>query len=188
VARHRPDRRDARDVTHGRYENWTALVDARRYVRTSLQSALAFRAYGYVSEGVRPRAVQVGGSWLLRGYPMYSLVNPVSGTHAWIANAEWRFPITNFVTVGFPFGAIRFPQVQGAFFNDLGQAWYDEAYSSRVLGSAGMGFRTAILPGLVLRLDVGNRYTPNPGASPLPGRDPGFYRGRFVDFFFGYNY
>ena len=176
------------DVTHGRYENWTALVDARRYVRTSLQSALAFRAYGYVSEGVRPRAVQVGGSWLLRGYPMYSLVNPVSGTHAWIANAEWRFPITNFVTVGFPFGAIRFPQVQGAFFNDLGQAWYDEAYSPRVLGSAGMGFRTAILPGLVLRLDVGNRYTPNPGASPLAGRDPGFYRGRFVDFFFGYNY
>ena len=176
------------DVTHGRYENWSAHLDARRYVRTSLQSALAFRAFGYVSEGLRPRAVQVGGSWLLRGYPMYSISNPVSGTHAWVANGEWRFPITNFVTVGFPFGSIRFPQVQGAVFNDFGQAWYESAYSSRVLGSYGAGFRTALVPGLVLRLDVGNRYSPNPGAAPLPGTSPSFYRGRFVDFFFGYNY
>lgn len=176
------------DMTHGRFENWVGLVDARRYLRTSLQSALAFRLYGYVSEGTRPRAVQVGGSWLLRGYPMYSFDNPVSGTHAWVTNGEWRFPITNFVTVGFPFGSIRFPQVQGAVFNDFGQAWYDRDYSPRVLGSAGVGFRTAIIPGLVLRLDLGNRYSPNPDARALAGSSPGFYRGRFVDFFFGYNY
>jgi hypothetical protein len=176
------------DLTHGRFENWTGLVDARRYVRTSLQSALAFRAYGYVSEGVRPRAIQIGGTWLLRGYPLFSFDNPVSGTHAWVANAEWRVPITNFVTVGFPFGAIRFPQVQGALFNDFGQAWYDRAYSPRVLGSAGLGLRTAIVPGLVLRMDIGNRYSPNPGARGIPGMTSSYYRGRFVDFFFGYNY
>lgn len=176
------------DVTHGRFENWTGLVDARRYVRTSLQSALAFRAYGYLSEGVRPRAIQIGGTWLLRGYPLFSFDNPVSGTKAWVANAEWRVPLTNFVTVGFPFGAIRFPQVQGAVFNDLGQAWYDRAYEPRVLGSAGLGFRSAIIPGLVLRLDVGTRYSPNPDARGVPGINPAFYRGHFVDFFFGYNY
>lgn len=176
------------DVTHGRFENWTGLLDARRYVRTSLQSALAFRAYGYVSEGVRPRAIQIGGTWLLRGYPLFSFDNPVSGTHAWVANAEWRVPITNFVTIGFPFGAIRFPQVQGAIFNDFGQAWYDRAYAPRVLGSAGVGFRTAIVPGLVLRMDVGKRYSPNPGARGIAGTTSSFYEGRFVDFFFGYNY
>jgi WD40-like Beta Propeller Repeat len=176
------------DVTHGRFENWTGLLDARRYLRTSLQSAFALRAYGYVSEGVRPRAIQIGGTWLLRGYPLFSFDNPVSGTHAWVANAEWRVPITNFVTVGFPFGAVRFPQVQGAVFNDFGQAWYNREYAPRVLGSAGVGFRTAIIPGLVLRLDVGSRWTPNPGARGIPGTTDSFYRGRFVDFFFGYNY
>jgi hypothetical protein len=176
------------DVTHGRFENWTGLLDARRYLRTSLQSALAFRAYGYVSEGVRPRAIQIGGTWLLRGYPLFSFDNPVSGTHAWVANAEWRVPVTNFVTIGFPFGAIRFPQVQGALFNDFGQAWYDGAYAPRVLGSAGVGFRTAIVPGLVLRIDVGRRYSPNPSARGISGTTSSFYQGRFVDFFFGYNY
>lgn len=176
------------DMTHGRFENWTGLVDARRYVRTSLQSALAFRAYGYVSEGVRPRAIQIGGTWLLRGYPLFSFDNPVSGTKAWVANAEWRVPLTNFVTIGFPFGAIRFPQIQGALFNDFGQAWYDGGYAPRVLGSTGVGFRTAIIPGLVFRLDVGGRYSPNPDARGVAGTSSGFYRGRFVDFFFGYNY
>lgn len=176
------------DVTHGTFENWTGLLDARRYIRTSMQSALALRAYGYVSDGVRPRAIQIGGTWLLRGYPQFSYENPVSGTHAWVANAEWRVPITNFVTIGFPFGAIRFPQVQAAAFNDFGQAWYDHGYTARVLGSAGFSFRSAIVPGLVLRLDVGNRYSPNSSAPGIPGASEGYYRGHFVDFFFGYNY
>jgi hemolysin activation/secretion protein len=171
------------DITHGVFENWIGTGDVRKYVRTSQQSAFAFRTFGYVSQGTRPRAIQVGGSWLLRGYPRFGS-NPVSGTHAWVFNSEWRFPITNFVTFGFPFGSIRFPQVQGAFFGDLGQAWYQGNYDSRVLGAAGVGFRMALLPGLVLRLDVGRRYS---FAAPR-GEPSDFYRQRFVDLFIGYDY
>ena len=84
--------------------------------------------------------------------------------------------------------AFRPVTLQGAIFNDFGQAWYNRAYVPRVLGSAGIGFRTAIVSGLVLRLDVGNRYSPNPSARGIAGTTDAFYRGRFVDFFFGYDY
>ena len=171
------------DVSHGAVESWLGTADIRRYVRTSQQSAFAFRAYGYVSEGNRPRAITIGGSWLLRGYPQFSL----AGNKAWVGNAEWRFPITNFVTVGFPFGAIRFPQLQGAFFTDAGQSWYSGRYDPRVVGSAGLGLRTAIIPGLVLRFDMGRRGVLGQGSADSRIPDDFFRRG-FADFFFGYNF
>ena len=85
------------------------------------------------------------------------------------------------MTVGFPFGPFRFPELQGAFFNDLAQRWSEGEYDERVLGSAGVGFRMPIVPGIVLRLDVGRRYTLN-GSYGEPGSR------RFVVFFFGYDY
>ena len=168
------------DLTHGVFENWVGMADVRRYLRTSQQSAVAMRAFLYASEGTRPRAVQLGGSWMLRGYPRFM----VDGTRAWLASSEWRFPVANYVALGFPFGAFRLPQVQGAFFGDLGQAWYESLYDSRVLGSAGVGFRMALLPGMVLRLDVGRRFSLNAPA----GDDHIFYHRRFADFFFGHNF
>ena len=95
-------------------------------------------------------------------------------------NTEWRFPITDFVTIGFPFGPVRFPEVQGAVFNDFAQNWDEGFYQDHVLGSAGLGFRMPLIPGIVLRLDVGRRYT----IHRLSG-DPA--SARFVDFFFGYD-
>ena len=168
------------DITHGVFENWIGSVDVRRYFRTSLQSAFAVRALGYASEGVRPRAISIGGTWYLRGYPRYG--GAATGTRAWLLNSEWRFPITNFVTIGFPFGAVRFPQVQGALFADAGQAWRKSQYDERVMGSAGIGFRVGLVPGLVLRWDVGRRYSIN------GDQDDPDYKSRFVNFFFGYNY
>ena len=169
------------DISHGVFENWVGSADYRRYFRTSMQSAFAVRAYGYASEGTRPRAVAIGGSWLLRGYPRFSQ----AGTRAWLANSEWRFPITNFVAMGFPFGTIRLPEVQGAFFADAGQAWEGRAYTERILGSAGIGFRTPIIPGFVFRLDVGRRFSLN---GPRDDTRAPYYRRRFMDFFFGFNY
>ena len=170
------------DVTHGAFENWLGQVDIRRYVRTSQQAAVALRALGYVSEGSRPRAIQMAGSWMLRGYPRYSL----SGTHAWLANAEWRFPIANFVTFGFPFGAVRFPPLRGALFVDAGQAWNRGEYDERVLGAAGVGFRMSLVPGFVLRVDVGRRYSF--AAAHESEADRAYFKRRFVDLFFGYDY
>ena len=168
------------DVTHGVFENWVGMNDVRKYIRTSSQSAFALRAFGYVSEGTRPRAAQIGGTWMLRGYPRFT----VTGTRAWLFNSEWRFPITNFVTLGFPFGAVRFPQVQGAFFGDLAQAWNKDFYDRRILGSYGLGFRMGLLPGLVLRLDLAQRFSIENNS---PYQNP-FSERRFVDFYFGYNY
>jgi hemolysin activation/secretion protein len=170
------------DVTHGAFENWLGQVDVRRYVRTSQQAAIAVRALGYVSEGSRPRAIQMAGSWMLRGYPRYSL----SGTHAWLANVEWRFPIANYVTFGFPFGAVRFPPLRGALFVDAGQAWNRGEYDERVLGSAGVGFRMSLVPGFVLRVDVGRRYSF--AAAQESDADRAYFKRRFVDLFFGYDY
>ncbi|MDQ3697169.1 MAG: hypothetical protein M3373_03980 [Gemmatimonadota bacterium] len=168
------------DVSHAAFENWTGQLDVRKYIRTSEQAAVAVRAFGYVSEGTRPRAVQIAGSWMLRGYPRFS----ISGTRAWLANTEWRFPITHFVAVGFPFGVVSFPAVQGAVFADAGQAWAGSPGGRPLLGSAGVGFRMAVVPGLVLRADVGRRFSPN-GAEEIPSD---FFRRRFVELFIGYNY
>lgn len=169
------------DISNAAFENWTGTIDFRRYFRTTMQSALAVRGFLYTSQGTRPRAVQLAGSWMLRGYPRYS----ISGTRVWLANTEWRFPITNYVTLGFPFGAIRFPQIQGAFFADAGQAWIRGDYDQRILGSAGVGFRMALLPGLVLRTDIGRRWSLR-GPEGDPNAEA--YRRRFVDVFIGYNY
>ncbi len=169
------------DLSHGTFENWVGLADARQYVRTTLQSALAFRGFAYYSEGTRPRATTIGGMWLLRGYPRFT----VDGTRAWVLNNEFRFPIANFVALGLPVGALRFPSVQGAFFSDYGQAWYSGSYDQRVLGAWGLAFRMPLVPGFVLRLDLGRRFA----IGGDPALNSAEFGGRhFVDFFFGYDY
>jgi len=171
------------DLTNGRFDSWLVSVDVRKYLRTSLHSALALRVEGYASGGERPRHVGIGGPWGLRGYPPNGYV---SGTYAWLANAEFRFPLTDFLTIGFPFGAARFPGVQAALFLDYGRAWSDQTVRRGVLGSSGLGLRMPIGPPLVLRLDLGYRLgTTELGFYGLPAAAR---NRRFVDFFFGYNY
>jgi hypothetical protein len=171
------------DLSHGRFDSWLVSGDYRKYLRISLHSALAVRLQGYASGGERPRRVNIGGSWGLRGYPRYGYV---AGTSAWLFNAEYRFPITDFLTIGFPFGAARFPGVQGALFLDYGRAWSDATTRRGVLGSSGLGLRMPIGPPLVLRLDIGYRFhSGDLGAYSLPRGSNGT---KFVDFFFGFNY
>lgn len=171
------------DVNHGRFDAFVFSGDARRYFRTSRRSAVAVRALGYWTGGERPRLINIGGSWGLRGYPYFGYV---SGTRAWLVSAEWRFPIADYLTFGFPFGAAQFPGVQGAVFTDLGRAWTPTLTQRGTLGSWGLGLRMPIAAPLVLRLDLGYRYHRGDLASyGLPSRDRG---GRFVDFFFGFNY
>src|SRR6267378_1681221 len=171
------------DVSHGRFDTWLVAADYRRYFRTSLRSALAVRLLGYYAGGERPRRVNIGGSWGLRGYPRYGYV---AGTRAWLLNSEWRFPITDFLSIGFPFGVARFPGVQGALFCDLGSANTATSLDRGTLGSTGLGLRMSLGAPLVLRLDLGYRFH----AGDISGYAlPSGSRGsRFVDFFFGFNY
>ena len=171
------------DVTHGRFDSWVAFGDYRRYLRTSLRSGFAFRAMGYYGGGERPRETSIGGSWGIRGYPYYAYV---AGTRAWMVNLEWRFPLTDYLDLGFPFGPIRIPGVQGALFSDLGRAWSDLTTGRGALGAAGLSLRMPLGPAFVLRLDMGYRFSDgNTDLYSLPSN----YRGpRFVDLFFGFNY
>jgi hypothetical protein len=171
------------DLSHGRFDSWLLSADIRKYFRVSMNSALAVRLQGYTSGGERPRRINIGGSWGLRGYPRYGYV---AGTRAWLVNAEYRFPITDFLTIGFPFGAARFPGVQGALFLDYGRAWSRITTDRDVLGSTGLGLRMPIGPPLVLRLDIGYRL----GSTSLDAYGLSTRSGsrRFVDFFFGFNY
>jgi WD40 repeat protein len=171
------------DISHGRFDTWVLSADYRRYFRTSLHSAFAVRLLGYYAGGERPRRVNIGGSWGLRGYPRYGYV---AGTRAWLFNSEWRFPIADFLAFGFPFGVVRFPGVQGALFLDLGKAVTATTAARGALGSTGLGLRMSLAAPLVLRLDLGYRF--HSGAVDgysLPARSRG---SRFVDFFFGFNY
>ncbi|MEK7667016.1 MAG: hypothetical protein AAB409_00010, partial [Gemmatimonadota bacterium] len=171
------------DLDKGRFDSWVVAADARRYLRTGLQTALALRGYAYFSGGARPQRVSIGGSYALRGYPRFAYV---SGNRAVLANAEWRFPLTDFLSVGFPFGEVRFPGVQGAVFADLGRAWSRMLDERGYLGAYGLGLRMSLGAPLVLRLDVGRRY--GFGDRRSYGLPVDFRGRRFVDFWFGYNY
>jgi len=171
------------DISHGRFDTWLVAGDWRRYFRTSLRSAFALRGLGYYAGGDRPRPINIGGSWAVRGYPIYGYI---AGTRAWLVNTEWRFPIVEFLSFGFPFGVARFPGIQGALFTDAGRAWSAVSSERGTVGSAGLGLRMPIGPPLVLRLDLGYRF--HWGALDgyaLPSDSRGT---RFVDFFFGFNY
>jgi hemolysin activation/secretion protein len=173
----------ANDVNHGRFDSYVFSGDYRHYFRTTRRSAVAVRTLGYWTGGDRPRLTNIGGSWGLRGYPYFGYV---SGTRAWLLSAEWRFPITDYLSLGFPFGTTELPGIQGALFTDLGRAWTPTTPQRGTLGSWGLGLRLPLADVLVLRLDMGYRYHRGDiGSYNLPVRDRS---PRFVDLFFGFNY
>ena len=169
------------DLANARFDSWLATLDARRYIRTGYQSALALRTFAFLSGGERPQRVAIGGSLALRGYPRFSYV---SGNNAVMLNTEWRFPITDYLSLGFPWGEWRFPGIQGALFTDFGRAWTSGAPMVGWLGSYGVGWRMSLGYPFVLRLDLGWRFGSVNGYQ-LPFN----YTGRhFVEFWFGVNY
>jgi hypothetical protein len=171
------------DLRNGRFDSYLLAADLRRYLRTGYRTALALRGYAYLSGGERPRRISLGGSYALRGYPRFQFV---AGNRALMANAEWRFPITDYLSIGFPFGEWRFPGVQGAFFGDLGRVWSERTTARGFLGAYGLGLRMSLGPPLVLRLDLGWRYGNGPGSNYSLPSD--YQKRRFADFWFGFNY
>lgn len=169
------------DLSAARAENYIVRADLRRYFRTGLRSAYAVRVFAYFSDGAIPGRIALGGTHSLRLYPRFGLF----GSRAWLINQEWRFPLTNRITIGFPFGDLTFPSVQSALFVDLAQIWLEGQEPSGVWGSWGTSFRMPLGAPLVLRLDVGRRFT----LGDLPtGSFLNRFGGTKVDFFFGYNY
>ena len=165
-------------------ENFVLLADYRRYFRTSLYTAYAVRGFAFWSDGAIPGRAVLGGTWMLRGYPRFSL----AGSRVWLVNQEWRFPVLDGLSLAFPVGTLRLPGVQGALFADIGSSWLEnQAGSGGAWGSYGVGFRSSLGPPLVLRLDVGRRFRTGAPPPVIFGGGKGF-NDTFVDFFFGFNY
>ncbi|MGH7702310.1 MAG: hypothetical protein ACREMO_04415, partial [Gemmatimonadales bacterium] len=171
------------DFSNARFDSYSLSGDWRYYHRLGRRSAYAIRTLGFYSGGDRPTRINIGGTTALRGYPYYGFI---VGSKAYMFNQELRFPLLDYLTLGFPVGDVRFPEVQGAFFLDLGKAWFDRDERRALLGSWGVSFRWPLGPLAVLRLDWGRRFSDNNfqgyGLSP-DQRDRSF-----LSVFFGYNY
>ena len=170
------------DLQNARFDSWVMSADLRRYLRTGQQTALGLRAFGYITGGERPQRIALGGSYGLRGDPRYTYV---SGTRAWMLNAEWRFPLTDYLSFGLPMGELRFPGVQGALFADIGGIGTPgEGQGGAAIGAWGFSFRMGVGFPLVLRLDTGWRY----GATERYALPLDYRRSHFVAVWFGFNY
>jgi hypothetical protein len=171
------------DFSNGRFDSYVLSADWRRYLRLTGRTSIALRAFGFYSDGDRPRRVNIGGTLGLRGYPLFGYI---VGSKAYMLNQELRLPLLEHLTFGTPVGDLRFPGVQSALFLDIGKAWFARPSDRATLGSYGASFRMALAPLLVLRLDIGRRFSNGDFAGY--SLDESRRQARFVSFFFGYNY
>jgi Tol biopolymer transport system component len=122
----------------------TVLGDARKYYKMGINYSFAFRITGGASFGRNPEAFYLGGidNWLnrsfkngvirdglddiyfgnfitpLRGLDYYGL----QGTRFTAANFEFRFPMVQYLLLGWPL-PLGFQNIRGAGFFDIGTAW-----------------------------------------------------------------
>jgi outer membrane protein assembly factor BamA len=170
------------DILYSNVNYVTFAADVRHYLRIARGLTFASRAMARVNDGREARLWFMGGSWDLRGFPIFD----VRGKKMWFTSHELRFPILRqpslYIPILAPFGIAN---LRGALFFDAAHAWNDgyddkraQIYAGETLGSAGLGFRLNLFGGFVLRYDIGYRF-----------RD-GFSRHdkRFKQFFFGFDF
>ena len=141
------------DLKFSNVNYYTIMADYRQYFRLSMRSAYAIRIMYLKNEGREARRFYIGGSWDMRGYPLWS----IRGLQIAFISQELRFPFIDLVGIRFPFGSIGFNSIRGALFVDAGKPWtshFDEI-SPDLLGSFGFGLRMRLIGYLVLRLDFG---------------------------------
>ncbi|MGA9121643.1 MAG: BamA/TamA family outer membrane protein [Bacteroidota bacterium] len=143
------------DVQYSNVDYVSIIADYRQYFRLSTRSAFATRLWLFYNHGKESRQFVMGGSWDLRGYPLWSL----HGEKLWLISNELRFPFIDQLAVRFPFGSLGFWGIRGALFFDAGAAW-DNQYT-QTLGSMGAGLRLNLGGVLVLRFDTGKRIENN---------------------------
>jgi len=161
------------DIQYSNVNYYSIIADYRNYLRLATRSALASRLWLFYNDGKESRRFVMGGSWDLRGWPLWSL----RGQKLWLTSQELRFPFIDQFAVQFPFGGISFWSIRGALFVDAGSAW-DNQYT-QTYGSIGGGLRMNLGGVLVLRYDVGKRIEDN--FTSIQG-------GLFTQFFFGWDF
>ncbi len=176
------------DVRYSNESFYSVGADVRNYIR--LSDNVTFASWGLVRANVgrRARLNLIGGSWSLRGFPFLR----VRGSKLWFTSHELRFPVLRRPPL--------FPVIEGlrgALFADAAHNWTDgyndvfrdpdyalvgvgeELLVGTTKGSVGAGLRANLLGALVIRYDVGYRFTDGLQWSE---RKP------FGQFFFGYDF
>ncbi len=97
------------------------MFDLRRYLNLRQRYVLAARAIGAVSRGEDPQYFGLGGPYTLRGYPY----GEFRGTRAALLNVELRYPLIEYLSLGFPL-PLTLGGVRGALFFDAGAAWSED--------------------------------------------------------------
>lgn len=162
-----------RDIKFSNINYFSAIADYRTYFRLSYSMALALRMSLYYNKGREARRYFMGGSWDLRGYPLWS----IRGEKMWITSLELRFPLIDQLQIKFPIVDLGFFGIRGALFFDAGSAW-DKEYKT-TYGSIGTGIRFNLFNVIVFRYDIGKKIENN--FSDLQ-------KGLFYQFFFGWDF
>ena len=170
------------DIQHTNVNFYTIIVDYRRYFRLSNRVTHAVRLMTMFNHGKESTPFFMGGSWDLRGYGFWR----ITGTKIALISNELRFPFIDRFIINFPFGGLGFSAIRGAAFLDLGNGWTDELYSIR--GSTGFGIRFRFGGVLVLRFDVGRRFTMTNPNRFYDYRHIDVQKGWFKQFFFGWDF
>lgn len=169
------------DISEGRTDNISLLMDIRKYLRLTTFSTYAVRVMGRYSGGTIPYRYIMGGSWTLRGYPRWSII----GSRSVLINQELRFPVFHRIDMWLGFGRIPLPGIQGALFFDVGNAWDKQEKYPGLLASTGVGLRMSLGGPLVLRLDRARRINwlkNGPAGKRVLGKR------YYTNFFFGFDY
>jgi hypothetical protein len=137
------------------------VLDFRQYVPLSFRNELAFRVYAAYADGNQPSLYYFGGLDTLRGYPY----NAFAGNRAGYLNAEWRFPLIDYLI--FPW--LHLSGLRGRVFVDVGAAWYEypgwpsyynfwqDGHLQDGVSSYGVGFSVDIF-GLPMHWDFARRW------------------------------
>jgi dipeptidyl aminopeptidase/acylaminoacyl peptidase len=170
------------DVQHSNVNFYTIIADYRRYFRTSLRTAYALRLTARINHGKEAFPFFMGGSWDLRLYPRWQLW----GQKTLLLSNEFRFPAIDQFAIAFPFGGLGFNAIRGALFVDAGNAWDNRL--DDLLGSMGFGIRVRVGGFLVLRYDIGKRFTWFNVDDGLSLSGLKLYRRTHHQFFFGWDF
>ena len=133
------------DVLYSNVNYVTLEADFRHYLRLSRNISFASRALGRMNHGREARLWFMGGSWDLRGYPIFD----VRGKKAWFTTHELRFSIVENPSAYIPpLAILGVVNLRGALFFDAAHTWNDryheripQIFAGETLGSTGLGFR-----------------------------------------------
>ncbi|MDH4263919.1 MAG: DPP IV N-terminal domain-containing protein, partial [Spirochaetia bacterium] len=152
--------RQTLNITGKDYVYNSIVLDFRQYFNFFERYVFAIRLMGGAVSGSQKEyfPYRIGGPFTMRGYDFLSL----QGIYTALLNLEFRFPMIDYIVMGFPvqwairgFTAVAFLDA-GSAFNDFTR-WklYDEQNKSLsdLKLSSGFGIRVLLVPGILLRFD-----------------------------------